>query len=60
MKWVYLIAWFVFILAMNVAGTWHEDALAAGEVTDRKGFWEMLWYGTACIAIFQFFEEIGL
>lgn len=46
------------LLYASVASTWFEDALEAGEAHGRVGFWERLWFGASCIAIFKFFETL--
>ena len=58
MKWFYLSVWLVFIVCMAISANMHEKKLDAGTTQDRVGFWERLWYGTSCIAIFQFFEAL--
>ena len=46
-----LIAWIVFLVAHFVASKMHERKLERHETTDRKGWWEMIWFGCACCAI---------
>lgn len=58
MTCVYLITWVGFIVAMNISGCMHDERFKTGELEDRKGFWEMLWFGCASIAAFQFFDRI--
>ena len=46
-----LIAWIIFLVAHFVASEMHERKLERHETTDRKGRWEMVWFGCACCAI---------
>lgn len=58
MKWFYLGSWAIFLVGMAIASNLHDKQLESGITKERKGFWEMLWYGGACIAISDFFDVI--
>ena len=58
MKWFYLISWILFLVFMGISSDLHEKRLVTGTSKDRRGFWEMLWYGGACIAFSDFFDSI--